>query len=82
MTVTDRVLARLRAGLTITAMTARWTYGVPDLQRVLWNIRARGYRIASRKRVTQTKFTSQTVTVVEYYLDGTRTKSDRQEVRA
>ena len=66
--LTDQLIDHLKAGRPLNEMSARQTFGVHDLRRAIWNIRARGYHLTQQTVMTLNKHTGEPTSVVEYRL--------------
>lgn len=69
MTTTDRIVADLRSGRPLTALSLRQSYGLADIGRVLWNVRIRGYHVRKNTIVTINKHTGIPCSMTEYRME-------------
>jgi len=68
--ITKQLLRHMQAGRPLTALSARQTYGVDDLPREIYRIRARGYHVKQTEKTTLNKYTGIPQITTEYRMDA------------
>ena len=69
MTATEQVLDHMLAGRPISQMAARQSYGITELDRVIWNIRIKGYHVAQKQVGGMEKLSGVPTTYLEYRME-------------
>jgi len=68
--ITKQLLRHMQAGRPLTTLSARQTYGVEDLPREIYRIRAKGYHVKQTEVTTLDKWTGRPVVTTEYRMEG------------
>ena len=69
MSSIDKLLAHMQSGRPLTAMSARQTYNVVDIQCAIYTIRTRGYHVQQEEIMTMNKYTGTPQTTTEYRME-------------
>jgi len=69
MTLTEQVLDHMLDGRPISQMSARQSYGIMQLDRVIWNIRIKGYHVSQKQVGGVEKVTGVPTTYLEYRME-------------
>jgi len=68
--ITKQLLRHMQAGRPLTTLSARQTYGVEDLPREIYRIRAKGYHVKQTEKTTLGKYTGIPQTTIEYRMEA------------
>lgn len=66
--LTDHLIAHLKAGRPLTALSLYQSYGIRDINRALWGVRIQGYHVKGKTVMTVSKFTGRPKATIEYRL--------------